>query len=103
MLNILAIFIGGGIGVQSELALAEINEGKIYNDNILLSGMKNRLTNKQKEIFDEYDYHGGRENVIKKLHKHYDYLEKKYSELIKAEAINLKKIVVQETNKKTEL
>ena len=92
-------FIGGGIGVQSELALAEINEGKIFNENGMLDGLKQRMVNKRREIFDEYDYNGGRENVIKKLHKHYDYLEKKYTELIREEAIKLKKIIEQENNK----
>lgn len=88
-------FIGGGIGVQSEIALAEINNGKIENENIILDGMKNRLIKKQKEIFDEYDYGTGDEKKIKTLHKHYDYLEKKYQSLIKEEAIKLKKIISQ--------
>ena len=92
-------FIGGGVPVQSELALAEINEGKIYYENGMLEGLKQRLVKKQQEIFNEYDYNGGREKVIRKLQQHYDYLEKKYSALIKEEAIKLKNIVLQEHNK----
>lgn len=92
-------FIGGGIGVQSKLALEAINEGKVINENNMLEGLRDRLTQKQKEIFDEYDYNGGREKVLKKLHQHYDYLEKKYCALIREEAIKLKKIITQENNK----
>lgn len=92
-------FVGGGIGLQSELALAEINEGNIFNDNCMLEGIRNRLVKKQNEIFEEYDKNGAREKVLKKLHQHYDYLERKYSDLIKEEAIKLKNIVLQENNK----
>ena len=88
-------FIGGGIGAQSEFALAELNNGKIHNNHKILDGMRKRLFDKQQEIFDEYDYNGGRDKVIKKLQQHYDYLDKKYSEALRLEATKLKRIIQQ--------
>jgi len=87
---------GGGIKYQSMHALAQINDGVLSQENKILDGMVERLVKKQGEIFDQYDYGTLDRKKIAKLHKHQDYLQKKYDQMIKDELIKLRKMIFPE-------